>query len=250
MATKKKAAKPAVKASGAKKTTKTSAKKAAPKSVKKAAPKATRKAAPKVAKKAAPKAAAKASTAKKPAEKKSTVKPKAAPKPKSKVEAPVSRKPKVEERIEPVQPIPSTIQMKEEPKKSGSKVFVFFLIIVVAVVAYLYLSKKGYIGKKESVVIKPPVTSMDIDKVEKVEKAPVVEEAVEAVKVEIEKETAAPPVEADAKYYTVQVKDQLTEISKKFYGNYADWKKIHAANKDKIDNPHLIHPGLRLRIPE
>jgi nucleoid-associated protein YgaU len=50
--------------------------------------------------------------------------------------------------------------------------------------------------------------------------------------------------------YTVQRGDSLSKIAKQFYGDAGKWKKIHAANSDKIPNPDLIHPGLQLTIPD
>ena len=50
--------------------------------------------------------------------------------------------------------------------------------------------------------------------------------------------------------YVVKSGDNLSKIAKQFYGDPAKWKKIHAANSDKIPNPDLIHPGLQLTIPE
>jgi len=50
--------------------------------------------------------------------------------------------------------------------------------------------------------------------------------------------------------YIVKSGDNLSKIAKQFYGDPAKWKKIHAANSDKIPNPDLIHPGLKLTIPD
>ena len=50
--------------------------------------------------------------------------------------------------------------------------------------------------------------------------------------------------------YTVKAGDSLSKIAKHFYGDPGKWKKIHAANADKIPNPDLIHPGLQLTIPD
>ena len=55
---------------------------------------------------------------------------------------------------------------------------------------------------------------------------------------------------AGGKTYTVKKGDNLSKIAKQFYGDPGKWKKIHAANSDKIPNPDLIHPGLQLTIPE
>ena len=50
--------------------------------------------------------------------------------------------------------------------------------------------------------------------------------------------------------YIVKAGDSLSKIAKHFYGDANMWKKIHAANRDAIPNPDLIHPGLKLTIPE
>jgi nucleoid-associated protein YgaU len=50
--------------------------------------------------------------------------------------------------------------------------------------------------------------------------------------------------------YVVKSGDSLSKIAKHFYGDGSKWKKIHAANSDKIPNPDLIHPGLQLTIPD
>jgi nucleoid-associated protein YgaU len=55
---------------------------------------------------------------------------------------------------------------------------------------------------------------------------------------------------AGGKSYTVKKGDNLSKIAKQFYGDAGKWKKIHAANSDKIPNPDLIHPGLQLTIPD
>jgi nucleoid-associated protein YgaU len=50
--------------------------------------------------------------------------------------------------------------------------------------------------------------------------------------------------------YTVKKGDNLSKIAQQFYGDPGKWKKLHAANRDKIPNPDLIHPGLELTIPD
>ncbi|MBA3646094.1 MAG: LysM peptidoglycan-binding domain-containing protein [Gemmatimonadaceae bacterium] len=49
--------------------------------------------------------------------------------------------------------------------------------------------------------------------------------------------------------YTVKSGDSLSKIAKHFYGDGNKWHQIHAANRDKIPNPDLIHPGDVLIIP-
>ena len=49
--------------------------------------------------------------------------------------------------------------------------------------------------------------------------------------------------------YTVKSGDSLSKIAKQAYGDASKWKLIHEANKAKIPNPDLIHPGDQLTIP-
>lgn len=49
--------------------------------------------------------------------------------------------------------------------------------------------------------------------------------------------------------YVVKGGDSLSKISKKLYGNASKWHRIYDANRDKISNPDLIHPGQELTIP-
>jgi nucleoid-associated protein YgaU len=50
--------------------------------------------------------------------------------------------------------------------------------------------------------------------------------------------------------YVVRKGDSLSKISKVIYGDAKLWRKIFEANRDKIKNPDLIHPGQVLTIPE
>lgn len=49
--------------------------------------------------------------------------------------------------------------------------------------------------------------------------------------------------------YTVEKGDTLSHIAKQFYGKAGAWQAIFEANRDRIDDPDLIHPGQVLRIP-
>ena len=50
--------------------------------------------------------------------------------------------------------------------------------------------------------------------------------------------------------HTVVRGDALWGIAKKYYGNGAQYTKIHHANTDKIKNPNQIYPGQVLTVPE
>lgn len=50
--------------------------------------------------------------------------------------------------------------------------------------------------------------------------------------------------------YTVAAGDSLWKISAHFYGNGAHYKRIIAANPEKLKDEHsVIHPGDKLKIP-
>jgi nucleoid-associated protein YgaU len=55
---------------------------------------------------------------------------------------------------------------------------------------------------------------------------------------------------AKERTYTVKSGDSLSKIAKRLYGDERKWKAIHAANREQIPNPDLIHPGQTLIIPE
>ena len=59
----------------------------------------------------------------------------------------------------------------------------------------------------------------------------------------------APAAEPAAQTYTVQSGDSLWAIAERFYGNGAEWTKIHEANREQVPNPDLIQPGQVLTIP-
>ena len=50
--------------------------------------------------------------------------------------------------------------------------------------------------------------------------------------------------------YTVVSGDSLSKIAKHQYGDATKWHAIYEANRDKIKNPDLIHPGQVLNIPD
>ncbi|MBA3893254.1 MAG: LysM peptidoglycan-binding domain-containing protein [Gemmatimonadales bacterium] len=61
--------------------------------------------------------------------------------------------------------------------------------------------------------------------------------------------STAPPNQAPEQTYTVKKGDSLSKIAKRVYGDAQQWRKIHEANRDIIDNPDLIHPGQVLKLP-
>jgi nucleoid-associated protein YgaU len=53
----------------------------------------------------------------------------------------------------------------------------------------------------------------------------------------------------EPRIYVVKSGDSLSKIAQEVYGKAGRWKEIYEANKDQIDNPSLIRPGWKLRIP-
>ena len=59
--------------------------------------------------------------------------------------------------------------------------------------------------------------------------------------------TSAPA--GGARTVTVKSGDNLSKIAKRELGDASKWHAIYEANKDKISNPDLIHPGQVLTLP-
>jgi nucleoid-associated protein YgaU len=51
------------------------------------------------------------------------------------------------------------------------------------------------------------------------------------------------------KTYTVQSKDTLGKIAKRFYGSEKAWTRIYEMNKNILKNPHSLRTGLNLKLP-
>jgi len=53
----------------------------------------------------------------------------------------------------------------------------------------------------------------------------------------------------EPRYCVVKAGDSLSKIAKELLGDADRWPEIVAANKDRIDDPNAIEPGLKLKIP-
>lgn len=62
--------------------------------------------------------------------------------------------------------------------------------------------------------------------------------------------TATQPQAAPPRTHTVVAGDTLGHIAQRYYGDANQWQRIVAANREKISNPDLIHPGQTFIIPE
>lgn len=61
--------------------------------------------------------------------------------------------------------------------------------------------------------------------------------------------TSRPAAGQAPRTVTVKAGDSLSKIAKNELGDANKWKAIYEANKDKIKDPDLIHPGQVLNIP-
>ena len=58
-----------------------------------------------------------------------------------------------------------------------------------------------------------------------------------------------PQSDEKVEFYTIQKGDTLSKIAKEYYGNAMDYPKIFEANREVIEDPDLIYPGQKIRIP-
>ena len=62
------------------------------------------------------------------------------------------------------------------------------------------------------------------------------------------KEPATKP-EQEAVFYTIEKGDSLSQIAEAHYGDADRWRALFEANREIIEDPDLIYPGQRIRIP-
>jgi nucleoid-associated protein YgaU len=61
--------------------------------------------------------------------------------------------------------------------------------------------------------------------------------------------STAPAGTGRSRTYTVVAGDSLSKIAKREFGDANKWHAIYDANRDKIKDPDLIHPGQVLTLP-
>ena len=64
------------------------------------------------------------------------------------------------------------------------------------------------------------------------------------------KEVVFEGTQEDDQYYEIKSGDNLSKITKQFYGNPNHYLKIFEANKEVIKEMDLIYPGQKIRIPK
>ena len=58
-----------------------------------------------------------------------------------------------------------------------------------------------------------------------------------------------PPREEGIRIYEVQPKDTLWSLSNRFYGHSRHWRRIYAANRNRVGDPRELPVGIKLIIP-
>lgn len=53
----------------------------------------------------------------------------------------------------------------------------------------------------------------------------------------------------NVEYYIIKKGDTLSKIAKHYYGNAMDYPRLFEANREVIEDPDLIYPGQKIRIP-
>jgi len=81
--------------------------------------------------------------------------------------------------------------------------------------------------------------------------APAVDQATEVI---AEAPVAASEVlevleQANVEYYIIKSGDSLSKIAKKYYGNAMEYPRLFEENREVIEDPDLIYPGQKIRIP-
>ncbi|MFQ5412437.1 MAG: LysM peptidoglycan-binding domain-containing protein [Phycisphaerae bacterium] len=49
--------------------------------------------------------------------------------------------------------------------------------------------------------------------------------------------------------HEVRRHDTLEGLAERYYGNKKHWRKIWVANRNRLDNPHMLPVGMKLIIP-
>ncbi len=60
---------------------------------------------------------------------------------------------------------------------------------------------------------------------------------------------SAPEPEVKVEYYVIEKGDTLSKIAKTYYGDAMEYPRIFEANREVIQDPDLIYPGQKIRIP-
>lgn len=60
----------------------------------------------------------------------------------------------------------------------------------------------------------------------------------------------APADEHEYTFYEIQSGDSLSKIAREHYGDANKWQTLFEANREVIEDPDLIYPGQKIRVPK
>mgnify|MGYP001765356686 FL=1 len=109
-------------------------------------------------------------------------------------------------------------------------------------------------GKTVTLTGDAPSREITVQVMENFDKLVKTDNTLNAIRVDAPKPAPAPvpppaPKPAE-RFYEVVAGDTLSKIALKYYGSANKYMKIFEANRDILNNPDLIKPGQKLRIPE
>lgn len=109
-------------------------------------------------------------------------------------------------------------------------------------------------GKTVTLTGDAPSREITVQVMENFDKLVKTDNTLNAIRVDAPKPAPAPvpppaPKPAE-RIYEVVAGDTLSKIALKYYGSANKYMKIFEANRDILNNPDLIKPGQKLRIPE
>ncbi len=77
-----------------------------------------------------------------------------------------------------------------------------------------------------------------------------VQEVIQKIEISDESIDVETALEAEnVEYYVIESGDSLSKIAKKYYQNAMEYPRIFEANREVIQDPNLIYPGQKIRIP-
>lgn len=118
---------------------------------------------------------------------------------------------------------------------------------------------KEYQAQPQSAIEQPPWESFSVNQDYTSVNTPVTTQEQTTQRITAERESANEAPADDRyvqkeyktrKFYIVREGDTLSKISKKYYGSSNKWYGIYEANRDVLDSPNKIKPGMKLYIPD
>jgi nucleoid-associated protein YgaU len=114
-----------------------------------------------------------------------------------------------------------------------------------------HIEKEGVKIEGLNVILKDGVVNLsgNADSADTKEKAVLLAGNVQGVTQVVADNLQAPPQKAKVDYYVIKSGDTLSKLAKQYYGNAQEYPRLFEANREVIQDPNLIYPGQKIRIP-